>query len=84
MVKCFFCGREESPVRGVHLIKNDGSIQYFCSSKCRKNTLKLTRDKRKLKWTESYRIAREKIVEKSRQKDKAAETEKKIPEVKKK
>lgn len=45
---------------GVHLITNTGQIQYYCSSKCRKNALKLRRDKRKLKWTEAYRIAREK------------------------
>ncbi len=60
MTKCIFCGSEESAFKGVHLIKNDGSISYFCSSKCRKNALKLGRDKRKLKWTESYRISKEK------------------------
>ena len=54
MVKCFFCGREEHAFKGLHLIKNDGTIQFFCSSKCRKNTIKLGRDKRKVKWTEAY------------------------------
>lgn len=57
MVKCVYCGREEVPIYGVHLITNDGVVQYFCSSKCRKNALKLKRDKRRLKWTEAYRIA---------------------------
>lgn len=61
MVKCVFCGDEEIPIRGVHLITNDGTVSYYCSSKCRKNALKLNRDKRKLKWTESYRIARDKL-----------------------
>lgn len=60
MVKCFFCGREEEPFKGIHLIKNDGSIQYFCSSKCRKNFLKLKRDRRTLKWTQAYRLEQEK------------------------
>lgn len=60
MTKCSFCGKEEQLFKGVHLIKNDGSLFYFCSSKCRKNALKLRRDKRKLKWTEAYRLAREK------------------------
>ncbi len=32
-------------------VKNDGSILWFCSSKCRKNFLKLGRNPRKLKWT---------------------------------
>jgi large subunit ribosomal protein L24e len=35
-------------------VKNDGSILWFCSSKCRKNALKLKRDSRKLKWTAYY------------------------------
>jgi len=56
MVKCFFCGTEESIHKGVHLIRNDGSISYFCSSKCQKN-FDLGRDKRRLKWTEGYRLA---------------------------
>ena len=58
MVKCVFCGCESSINKGVHFIKNDGSVNYFCSGKCRKNSLKLGRDKRRLKWTESYRIER--------------------------
>lgn len=62
MVKCVFCGIEEPPVRGIHFVTNDGVVHYFCSSKCRKNALKLKRDKRKLKWTEAYRIARSKVV----------------------
>ena len=56
MVKCDFCGKEEHPHKGVHLIKNDGSVDFYCSSKCRKNSLKLKRDKKRLKWTEAYRI----------------------------
>jgi large subunit ribosomal protein L24e len=32
-------------------IKNDGSILWFCSSKCRKSSLFFKRDPRKLKWT---------------------------------
>lgn len=54
MVKCVFCGRDEQHFKGVHLIKNDGSVNYFCSSKCRRNALKLKRDKRRLKWASAY------------------------------
>lgn len=71
MVKCTYCGHEEQIFRGIHLITNDGVVQYFCSSKCRKNSLKLKRDKRKLKWTEAYRIALNKI----RVKEAARETQ---------
>ena len=61
MVKCTYCGHEEVPIRGVHLITNEGVVQFLCSSKCRKNMLKLKRDRRKLKWTEAYRVALQKI-----------------------
>lgn len=57
MTKCSFCGFEQNPVFGLHLINNDGTISYFCSSKCRKNNLHLKRDKKKLKWTEAHGIA---------------------------
>jgi len=30
-------------------VKNDGTIYYFCSSKCEKNFM-MGRDKRKVKW----------------------------------
>lgn len=59
MVKCAFCGKEEKSFKGVNLIKNDGSVNFFCSGKCRKNALKLGRDKRKLKWTEAFHLKRE-------------------------
>ena len=55
MVKCVFCGKEESYHKGIYLIKNDGSMNYYCSGKCKKNAIKLGRDKRKVGWTESYR-----------------------------
>jgi large subunit ribosomal protein L24e len=34
-------------------VKNDGSILWFCSSKCRKSS-KFGRDARKLKWTKYF------------------------------
>ena len=55
MVKCHFCGKDEYAFKGIHLIRNDGSVWYFCSSKCRLNSLKLKRDKRRVRWTEAYR-----------------------------
>lgn len=61
MVKCSFCGKDESPNRGVHLMKNTGVVLYFCSSKCRKNLLKLGRDRRNVKWTEAYRAKKAKV-----------------------
>lgn len=55
MTKCVFCGGETHDFMGVHLIKNDGVVDFYCSSKCRKNSLKLKRDKRNLKWTVAYK-----------------------------
>lgn len=49
--KCSFCGSEFPGGTGMMYVRNDGSILWFCSSKCRKNSLKLGRDARKLKWT---------------------------------
>lgn len=71
MTKCNFCGAEESPYKGVHLIKNDGSTSFFCSSKCRRNALNLKRDKNKIKWTEAYGLARQRGVEKAKREAKA-------------
>ena len=53
--KCSFCGQDLKRGYGVMFVKNDGSIQYFCSSKCKKSALKLKRDPRRLKWTSHYK-----------------------------
>ncbi len=50
---CSFCGYEIPPGTGIMYVKTDGTILYFCSSKCRKNYL-LGRNPRKLKWTLKY------------------------------
>lgn len=60
MAKCIFCGREQPDFQGTFLLKNDGSTVYYCSNKCRKNHLKLGRDKTRLKWTEAYRLVKAK------------------------
>lgn len=77
MTKCIFCGREESSFKGLHLITNDGHVHFFCSSKCRKNALKLKRDKRRLKWTEAYLAEKAKAMQKKEYADKEKVEEKK-------
>ncbi len=73
MVKCVFCGKEENNFRGINYIANDGTVHFFCTSKCRKNALELKRDKRKLKWTAAYHEERAKTIVKDKAKaDKAA------------
>jgi len=52
--KCSFCGDDFPLGTGMMYVKNDGSVLWFCSSKCRKSSLKLRRDARKLKWTKYF------------------------------
>jgi len=51
---CSFCGTDIEPGAGPLYVKNDGSLLYLCSSKCRRSALYLKRRARKLKWTELY------------------------------
>jgi large subunit ribosomal protein L24e len=50
MPRCSFCKQNYEFPRGLSLILNDGNILYFCSSKCKKNQLKLKRDNKKVNW----------------------------------
>lgn len=84
MTKCVFCGSEESPYKGVHQIGNDGSMRFYCSSKCRRNALNLKRDRNKLKWTEGYRITKARNAENEKRLEaKAAEKKEEVKETKK-
>ena len=42
------------------LVYNSGKIDYFCSTKCEKNLLKLKRKPAKVLWTEMSRAERKK------------------------
>lgn len=55
MAKCKFCGNEITSGTGKLLIQNDGKLMYFCSNKCQKNLLKLSRKPRDTKWTQESR-----------------------------
>ncbi|MEM4576663.1 MAG: 50S ribosomal protein L24e [Candidatus Nezhaarchaeales archaeon] len=52
---CTFCGRNVPIGSGLMYVKNDGTILYFCSSKCKKNMLELGRNPAKLKWCRKTR-----------------------------
>ncbi|WOV93490.1 MAG: 50S ribosomal protein L24e [Candidatus Nitrosoabyssus spongiisocia] len=51
---CSFCNRPVTKGSGIMFAKNDGTLLWFCSAKCKKNSLELKRDPRKLKWTLKY------------------------------
>lgn len=48
--KCTFCNTPIEPGTGMMLVKRDGTIFYFCSSKCERNMIKLGRKSRKVRW----------------------------------
>ncbi len=49
--RCSFCGYEFPPGTGILYVRRDGSMQWFCSRKCRISLVEFKRDQRKLKWT---------------------------------
>lgn len=51
---CTFCGNEIEPGTGKMYVRRDGTVHYFCSSKCQKNQLKLGRIGRTVRWTRRY------------------------------
>ncbi|MHC1624599.1 MAG: 50S ribosomal protein L24e [Methermicoccaceae archaeon] len=55
--KCSFCGEPIEPGTGKLLVKRDGTLYYYCSSKCEKNHA-LKRVPRKVRWTEIARAKR--------------------------
>ena len=57
MPRCTFCKQNYEFPRGMTLILNDGNIMYFCSSKCRRNAIKLKRDNKKVNWVRKAEIA---------------------------
>ncbi len=64
-MKCSFCGFEIEKGTGKMLVKVEGSLVYFCSSKCEKNMIKLARIPRDVKWTahsQELKGRKEKVV----------------------
>ncbi|UCH88883.1 MAG: 50S ribosomal protein L24e [Thermoplasmata archaeon] len=52
---CTFCGNEIEPGSGMMYVKKDASIFHFCSSKCKKNMVKLKRVPRRTLWSKKYK-----------------------------
>ncbi len=83
---CSFCGADVEPGTGSIYVRNDGSLLYLCSSKCRRNQIYLKRRARRLKWTEVYeeRIRRRAQATRARKKAKPKAKEKAKPKAKEK
>ncbi len=54
---CSFCGASMEPGTGKMFVRKDGSIYYFCSTKCQTN-YRLGRVPRRVAWTKAGRKAR--------------------------
>ncbi|NJD75591.1 MAG: 50S ribosomal protein L24e [Candidatus Methanoperedens sp.] len=59
--KCSFCGSAIELGTGKLYARKDGTVLYFCSSKCQGNS-SLGRIPRKVRWTEAGRKARSKTA----------------------
>ncbi|MDI6884323.1 MAG: 50S ribosomal protein L24e [Hadesarchaea archaeon] len=55
--KCSFCGGRVEPGSGLMFVRRDGTISFFCSSKCEHNVW-LGRKPHRVKWTERSRRLR--------------------------
>jgi large subunit ribosomal protein L24e len=53
---CSFCGTTIEPGTGKMFVRKDGTIYFFCSSKCQNNH-KLGRVPRRVAWTGARRKA---------------------------
>ncbi len=49
MPVCTFCRKQYEFPRGTTVVQKDGSVKFFCSSKCRKNC-EMGRNNKKVKW----------------------------------
>ncbi len=54
---CSFCGDAIEPGTGKMFVRRDGTVYYFCSTKCQSN-FKLGRVPRRVEWTAAGRKAR--------------------------
>jgi large subunit ribosomal protein L24e len=55
--KCSFCGRRIDPGTGLMFVRRDGSVLFFCLSKCERN-FRLGRKAHRVRWTERSRKVR--------------------------
>lgn len=66
MPKCVYCGKTYENPRGLSLVKNDGTVKYLCSSKCRKN---MAMKRRKVNWIRKGKEAKDVIKAKMKTKE---------------
>lgn len=75
MPKCVYCKKVYHVPKGLTLIMKDGTINYLCSAKCRKN---MAMKRRRVRWISKTKKEKEIKVE---VKEIPKETPKKTPKV---
>ncbi len=65
-MKCTFCGIEIPKGTGKMFVKVDGKVFYFCSNKCEKNMIKLSRKPIATRWSKHYMKASLRKVKKKK------------------
>jgi len=58
MPKCVYCGKTYEFPRGLTLVMKDGTVNHFCSSKCRKNMLM---KRRKVRWVTKKKSGKKEV-----------------------
>ncbi len=58
MPVCWFCKSNYEFPRGISVVQKDGSVRYYCSSKCRKNS-EMGRNNRKVNWVRKSGVVKE-------------------------
>jgi large subunit ribosomal protein L24e len=51
MPVCSFCRSQYEFPRGTTVVQKDGTVKFFCSSKCRKNS-EMGRNNKKVAWVQ--------------------------------
>ena len=62
MPKCTFSGEEIKPGTGLMYVFADGRVVYFKDSKAKKNYIKLGRNPRTTRWTNSFAAEKRKTA----------------------
>ncbi len=58
MPTCWFCKNNYEFPKGISIVQRDGSVRYFCGSKCRKNS-QMGRNNKKVSWVRKSLIAKQ-------------------------
>ena len=65
MPVCTFCRKQYEFPRGVTVVQKDGSVKFYCASKCRKNS-EMGRNNKKVKWVQKSDVIKDSIAKRKK------------------